>query len=229
MVRKVRPMMNDYIDIYCERTEPGLWAEPLNAISNLSFFVAAFFAYRLAEKEKALTPQAMVLIVLLVAIGTGSTLFHTFANTITKLSDVIPILLFQMSFIWFYSAKAIKLNALKTAGLFLVFVILTVSSGFLPYDILNGSLGYAPAILFLFGFGIWHKKTKQREPFVLLIASGVFLVSLGFRSIDMEICPQLAIGTHYAWHILNGVVLYCTIRGYVLNASKSTQNANNMV
>ncbi|MBI1301383.1 MAG: hypothetical protein GC137_06960 [Alphaproteobacteria bacterium] len=221
--------MYDYIDIYCERTVQGLFSEPLNAVTNLSFFVAAFFAYRLAKKENALTLQSTILIVLLVAIGTGSSLFHTFANTITELSDVLPILFFQILFIWFYSLKVIKLNFLKTSGLFAIFIVLTVLSGMAPKEILNGSLGYAPAILFLFGFGLWHLKVKRREPFILLIASMVFLLSLSLRSMDMAVCESMPIGTHYWWHILNGFVLYCTTRGYILNVSKYTQNSNNML
>jgi hypothetical protein len=34
------------IDLYCERTAPGLLNEPLNAISNLAFFAAAIVAAR---------------------------------------------------------------------------------------------------------------------------------------------------------------------------------------
>lgn len=30
--------MNEFIDIYCERLGPGLWAEPLNALTNAAFF-----------------------------------------------------------------------------------------------------------------------------------------------------------------------------------------------
>lgn len=26
-----------YVDLYCERTAPGVWNEPLNALSNLAF------------------------------------------------------------------------------------------------------------------------------------------------------------------------------------------------
>ena len=48
----------------------------------------------------------------------------------------------------------------------------------------------------------------------LLQASGVFAVSLLFRSIDMAACsgtliqPGWRSGTHAAWHVLNAVVLY---------------------
>jgi hypothetical protein len=30
-----------YVDGYCERVAPGLWGEPLNAVSNIAFLVAA--------------------------------------------------------------------------------------------------------------------------------------------------------------------------------------------
>jgi hypothetical protein len=33
------------VDIYCERLGPGLWAEPLNAVTNVAFFVAAWLAW----------------------------------------------------------------------------------------------------------------------------------------------------------------------------------------
>ena len=36
---------SESIDMYCERTDPGLWSEPLNALTNLAFLLAALFAY----------------------------------------------------------------------------------------------------------------------------------------------------------------------------------------
>lgn len=47
----------------------------------------------------------------------------------------------------------------------------------------------------------------------------VFLASLTFRSIDDAICSHVAIGTHFLWHILNGVVLYLSMRALILNRS----------
>lgn len=212
--------MSDYIDIYCERVAPGLWAEPLNAATNLSFIIAAVFAYKFAKERDALTQHSVLLILLMCAIGVGSTLFHTFATKLTQLSDVLPILFYQIAFIWFYSLNAIRLGLMKTAGLFIVFMVMTVLSEMAPSHILNGSLGYAPSITFLLGFGIWHYKTKQQEPFVLLFAGLIFAVSLTFRSIDMAVCETLVIGTHFLWHVLNGCVLYLATRGYV-NAAKT--------
>jgi hypothetical protein len=205
--------MTDYIDIYCERLMPGLWAEPLNAITNAAFFIAAFFVWQ-AAKDK-MDFAVIIFIVLMVCIGIGSTLFHTFATHATQLTDVIPILLFQMAFIWLYSLRVIKLSAAKTAGIFAAFLVFSVLCDRIPSSVLNGSAGYIPALLFVTGFGLWHYKNATQEKFVLLIAAGVFVVSLTFRSVDMAVCESLPIGTHFLWHSLNGVVLYCSARGYI--------------
>ena len=214
-------LMENYIDIYCERLTPGLWAEPLNAITNAAFILAAFLSYLLAERKDALTKQSVTLITILTLIGIGSTLFHTFATKMTMLMDVVPILIYQIGFIWFYSLYVIRLNAIKTAGLFALFLILTVTSEMMPSHILNGSLGYLPAIMFLAGFGIWHARNLENERYTLLTAAGLFLISLTFRSIDMAVCQTLPIGTHFLWHCLNGCVLYLTTRTYILSAKKA--------
>lgn len=207
--------MDNYIDIYCERITQGLWAEPLNAITNLSFFIAAFFVFILARSENALNARSMILIVLLVCIGTGSSLFHTFATKATMLMDVLPILFYQIAFIWLYALGVMKLPVIKAAGIFVAFIVASALSDRIPSFVLNGSLSYAPAFLFLCGFAIWHYKNAAHEKFGLLLAAGLFLMSLTFRSIDMALCPYWITGTHFMWHILNGVVLYLTARGYI--------------
>jgi Ceramidase len=102
--------MNDYIDLYCERIMPGLWSEPLNALSNLSFFIAAWAIWKLAQRQKKVPISIWVLIILAVAIGTGSSLFHTFATGWASLLDMVPILLFQLCFLWFYSNQVMRMK-----------------------------------------------------------------------------------------------------------------------
>jgi hypothetical protein len=33
------------VDIYCERTDPSFWAEPVNALTNIAFLLAAALAF----------------------------------------------------------------------------------------------------------------------------------------------------------------------------------------
>jgi hypothetical protein len=44
------------------------------------------------------------------------------------------------------------------------------------------------------------------------LAAVIFAISLTFRTVDIAICPQFPLGTHFIWHILNAVVLYVLLR-----------------
>ncbi len=86
---------------YCERTGPGLWAEPLNAVSNLAFLVAGVVALRRLRRTFAPGPPPSVLLVMVVVlpvIGAGSFTFHTVAGW-TRVLDELPILVFVLSYL----------------------------------------------------------------------------------------------------------------------------------
>ncbi|TMJ35565.1 MAG: hypothetical protein E6G89_18315, partial [Alphaproteobacteria bacterium] len=78
------------IDAYCERLGPGLLAEPLNALSNAAFFIAALWAAS-AARRRGSEPIIWLLIALVFVIGLGSLAFHIFANSWSSLADVLPI------------------------------------------------------------------------------------------------------------------------------------------
>lgn len=210
--------MNNYLDIYCERLAPGFWAEPLNALTNISFVFAAIFAFFLAKKFNGLNARSGLLIFFLLCIGAGSFTFHTIATGWAQLADMLPILFYQLAFITLYSNDVIRLPRIKTGALLALFFIAAFAFERLPASLLNGSLSYAPAFLFLGGFALWHRKHAFREKRVLLLAAATFLVSLTFRTLDMALCPQMPLGLHFLWHLLNGFLLYLTTRAYILNA-----------
>ena len=90
------------LDLYCERIAPGLWGEPLNTLSNLAFFWAAWACWRLVnDRESARALRLLVLLIVWIAIG--STLFHMFAKRWAQILDVTPIFLFQAFWVWLYS------------------------------------------------------------------------------------------------------------------------------
>jgi Ceramidase len=209
--------MNDYIDLYCERTAFGLFSEPLNALSNISFLIAAYAIWQLAKKyQKKIPISLIVLIVLTISIGIGSGLFHTFATELTSILDVIPILLFQLWFLYLYSQKVMRMKYLYSGVLIISFFFASDFSKQFT-TLFNGSLSYAPAFLVLTGLGIYHYHQHKREPLVLLGASGIFLLALLFRTFDQIACPYLSIGTHFLWHICHGILLYFSARALILN------------
>jgi Ceramidase len=87
----VARMWSTPVDLYCERVTPSFWAEPLNALSNIAFLIAAYAAYNLWRRDGKGDPAILALIVVVVAVGLGSFAFHTLATQGAMLLDVTPI------------------------------------------------------------------------------------------------------------------------------------------
>ncbi|MEZ5278152.1 MAG: ceramidase domain-containing protein [Opitutaceae bacterium] len=204
------------IDLYCERTGPGLWAEPINAFTNLAFLVAAGFTTLLAARRGALAFDIWILIGLTAAIGVGSGLFHTFATGWAQVLDVVPILLLQIAFLWIYGRRIIGMRPSRLFGTVVLLLAAALAGRQFPH-LMNGSLTYVPAFLLLLILGLYHFRNARVERGILLLASGVSALSLFFRTIDLAVCPYIPMGTHFLWHLLNGLLVYLVMRGLMLN------------
>ena len=101
--------------VYCERHSNYYLAEPINALSNVGFFIAGYFAFRLLAKHNLRKKEYLYLAIVIILIGIGSTAFHTFRNPYTFYLDVIPIYLFILVLLfWLYSvALESKIKAVK--------------------------------------------------------------------------------------------------------------------
>ncbi|MEO1002364.1 MAG: ceramidase domain-containing protein [Cyanobacteria bacterium J06638_7] len=193
------------LDLYCERLGPGLLAEPVNALSNGAFLIAAWWIQARARRLGLSHDRGIVgLTLLVVAIGLGSSLWHTFATSWALMADVLPILLFQLLFLWLYLRRHSTLGSAGALLLVALFLLATLASRATP-ELLNGSLAYGPTLLVLLLLG-WRDLRRMRRP-QLLVCGGLFSLSLLLRSSDQLLCPQLPIGTHLFWHLLNAVVL----------------------
>ena len=137
----------DPVDGYCERLGPEYWAEPVNAVTNAAFLIAA--AVMWPRVRGMVTGQALVLI--LAAIGVGSYLFHTHANRLTGLMDVMPILAFILAYVFAASRDFLGVSPVK-AGLatlaFFPFAAVTVPL-FAMVPGLGSSAAYAPVPLLI--------------------------------------------------------------------------------
>lgn len=205
------------LDEYCERLGPGLWAEPLNTTTNLGFVLAAWAVWHLARHRRR--DDGLLLAALLVVVGAGSTLYHTFATPLTRALDLIPILIFQLVFLGLYARRLIGAGRGVTAAGLVVFLAVALSGHAAP-DVLNGSLIYAPALIVLAALGIYHLTHARREPALMLAAAGVFAISVTARTLDNALCGAWPYGTHFLWHLLNGVLLYLVARAYLGNMSR---------
>jgi len=202
---------------YCERTGPGLLDEPVNLLTNLSFIVAAGFIYRLMRDREQFNPGNILLLVLVAMIGIGSALFHSFATEWARLLDVVPIFLYQLAFLWLYMQRVARLGTFFRAVLVGGFLLVSLYA--LTFKaMLNGSVMYLPAILSVMAVSVYHYSSKRVEPMLGWYALFVFALSLFFRTVDVSLCPVWPLGTHFVWHLLNGVLLYLTFRIIIVNS-----------
>lgn len=218
--------MWEQVFVYCERhMHTGFWAEPLNAVTNIAFLVAALMAYSDLRSKAPRTGGGLilVLILLVMTIGAGSFLFHTFATRWAALTDVIPI----AAFIFSYVALSLRWYFRLGIAASLAGGVLVGLAGNLMPPWFNGSFAYAPALLTLLIVGVLLKARDHGAAPWILSAGAVFVVSITFRTIDMGAgCfafppgaadPQFVIGTHPLWHILNGVTVYLLLRAAIEN------------
>ncbi|MBA54810.1 MAG: hypothetical protein CMK89_10185 [Pseudomonadales bacterium] len=220
--------MFESIDNYCERIGSAFWAEPFNAVTNLAFIVAAYFGWKLMKRLSVQSLGHVFLISVLFTIGVGSFLFHTFATRWAELADIIPILVFQITFLWLYSREVIRLNRSWAALAMLVFFCVA-GAGFQMKALLglgpaepspvNGSEMYAGALVGVLVLAIYHLVSAKKSRFMLLAAFGFFCLSLTFRTLDMAVCQIWPLGTHYLWHLCNAAVLYLSLKALLLNVS----------
>jgi hypothetical protein len=206
------------MDAYCERVGMGVFAEPLNAVSNISFLLAAWAAWVLASRTGALSSGVRVLIALGAAVGIGSILWHTYPNMLTLILDIVPILIFICWFIWLYTRNVIRMRSVLAGVSVAAFLVAT----FLVFPlsgVLHGALVYSPGLIVTLVLGLFHAREQTVARFTLLAAAGVYLAALFFRTIDNEVCPVLPIGTHFLWHLLIGLVTYLAMRSLILSTA----------
>lgn len=220
--------MNRKIFAYCERgLDPAFWAEPVNAITNAAFIIAALVAtwHWLRLPAAARGPVEACLIALIYAMGIGSFLFHTFATPWAALADTIPIGIFMVAYLAYALKRYLGLGWLITFALLVLFFISLWQSSVARCDggpCFNGSLAYAPALVVLLVIGSILFVRKHPAGLSLFAAGAIFALSLTFRTMDQTACSETVLptgrplGLHFMWHVLNATLLYVLVRAALL-------------
>ncbi len=193
------------IDAYCERTGPEYWAEPVNAVTNAAFLIAAWVMWR----RTAGMPTGRALSAVLGVIGVGSFLFHTHANRMTALMDVLPILGFILLYLYAATRDFLGLSRIWAAGAVVAFfpyaaLTVPVLAAILP---LGSSSAYLPVPVLILGYAVVLRRRAPRTARGMALGAGILLVSLAFRTLDGPVCGALPFGTHFLWHLLNALML----------------------
>ena len=228
--------LGEHVFLYCERgTNEALLAEPVNAASNGAFLLAALagLALLLLRPREERSADHYLLIGLVFLIGLGSLAFHLYATSVTELADVLPIGIFMLVYLGFALNRFLGVPVGWTMLLVVGFTALMAATmqvkcwdggigvpgpevqGVKPC--LNGSLFYLPALGVLIVVGLLLEEKRHRAAPYLLWAAAVLAISVTLRTLDMALCDRIVlegrkIGTHFAWHVLNGLALFLLLR-----------------
>ena len=193
------------IDAYCERTDPSYWSEPVNAVTNFAFILAAVIMWRRCEG----LPWGRSLAGILFAIGVGSYLFHTHATPWAAALDTTPILLFSLLYIFLANRDfwgwLVWAAALGAAAYIPYSFLLTPVFGALPFFEISSF--YWPLPLLIFAYAVLLRRREPTTARNLAIGASILCVSLTARSLDEPLCMSIPLGTHFLWHILNAIML----------------------
>lgn len=203
----------DELNVYCERTGPEFWSEPINALTNLAFVIVAALIW----PRTKIVPEARILTVILASVGLASGVFHTVAQVWAALADSLSIVVFAIYYIYLanrdYLAQPPRRALLMTAG-FVPYAVITIPL-FSLLPVLGVSAAYMPLPVMIFAYGVWLWRNDAQLGRGLVLGAFILLVSLTFRSFDMALCASIPFGTHFMWHILNGVMLGWMILVYL--------------
>ncbi len=196
---------------YCERVGNYFYSEPINAVSNLAFYLVAFLIFKFYKQNKVTSRSYWALFVLSLLIGTGSLLWHTLRTPITHAMDAIPIWIFFIIFIYLLLQKLSNSRKIAIA-LLAIFVLLQVAISFLFPEILNGSIRhFANGITFGL-IAVWFYKKYLYISKNLLFAFSLYISAIILRTIDASVCPYFPIGTHFLWHLFNALALLFAVK-----------------
>ncbi len=204
----------DRIIAYCERTDFGLWSEPLNAATNLAFLLAAAIMWVRLRRDRM--PAARLMVLVLAAIGLSSGAWHVLATAWSGMADSLSIAVFVL--IYLYAANRSFWGLGVGASLFGVLLFLPFAAAgtwvFAQLPFLRLSAMYWPVALLI---ALYALALAGRSPVTarrLGLGAGVLAVSITLRSLDDAVCSAWPHGTHFLWHVLNAAMLGWMIETY---------------
>ncbi len=202
------------IDLYCERLDPGFWAEPVNALTNLSFIAAALWVSRALQVRQLDQRDLRWLAWSIGLIGICSFAFHTLGQRWAAWLDSGSILLFLLGFAATWTQRVLSwpwsrawLGA-AIAGAFIglgTMLFLQVHTTWMRPEVAwYLSTWLAIAITAACTPGLAPNGGAMRP--WMWGGCGMFTLALALRQLDQSVCPWWPLGTHFGWHLSNGLV-----------------------
>ncbi len=222
------PNLHQFVDLHCERIADGITGEPLNTVTNLLYFVVAYFLFKSYREAEIRAPRIKVLIYLIIAFGIGSVLFHASARMWGAIFDVMPIVFFAIFYLYLFARHVLRLSRTKAVLLLGVFVL--ANAVFKTYVIKapDGHVSLIPSILVMYCIALFMFATKNRSAMRFSSATLVATLAATFRAVDSymngaDMCHHFPTGTHFLWHLLMAGFVYIVTEDVILRCKAHRQ------
>jgi len=201
---------------YCETltaTFPASFPiEPVNALTSLLPALAGILGFTIAYRNGWLTPAVGALSAFAVSVGIGSMLWHGLRTPLTLALDVIPGLLFFITFVFLW--PAMLFNRWVAYATFSGFFVLQIAAFMLFEPV--GSNGPPITLFFvtaLVGAVLLYFTFKRKGAYgwigLAILVFGALAATA--RTFDLELCGVVPFGTHFLWHTFLGGAAFLAI------------------
>jgi hypothetical protein len=197
---------------YCETALNPLGtfpAEPVNAITSFVPAILGILALVFLIRNRNTSAVAYTLAVLTLLTGLGSVAWHSMRTPLTLLIDWLPgaIYFLILVFFWAYYAAGRYLSI----GLVLALSVLVF---FVPFPVIQQYRLIIIGVLAVIALAlVVATRFRQREAFGWALGMvGSAIVAVSLRTLDLNVCDVMPVGTHFFWHIFLGFAAYAGVR-----------------
>jgi hypothetical protein len=196
--------------IYCENTL-GFISQPLNVLTSFAYIgVAIYIWMKSASKDQEFLQITAFLVMMH---GMCSIYWHASGVPLGLVFDIISALLLTAVLATVMCDRMLKLPL--WGSLFVVVIMFTCSTllkdAGIPFLTQNGGAFLPPLFLLAF-IALKIQATNQTATVYVLCASYTLLFGILFRSIDMAVCQNFSMGTHFMSHICAAVSIVYAVR-----------------
>jgi len=217
------------MSLYCERTEPGWFAEPLNTITGLAYLIAAWQAWKQLERARWREQWDLHLLAVLIAlVGLSSMLWHASGIGWLFWLDVAAVVGFAAAYWSVFLSRVPRFGVIGVSVVWLFTAVgLALFYLLLPAATAGTTLGYVPMLIILSAAMILAIRVDRRLARDLVLATAVFGLALVVRALDLALCDWAVVGTHWLWHLLTAGLLFVLVDGMLRHVRlREAQAAN---
>lgn len=174
---------------------PGWHAEPVNLMSNITFFLAAMVASQFAQSN-----LDMLLVYLAAAVGIFSALAHLQPTRVTCLLDEIVICVFVVAYFFIFIFNMIDIPIGYAVSITVAFFAIAWLCLVTFRHRFEGIVDFIPVLLCLWIGGIY---VGVNDGVWQMIMSAI-LATLAVMTRAADRYIRIQVGTHFLWHIFAG-------------------------